>query len=818
MQDESRLGEILCRVVSILPARLLICRLLLCVFVFLWTVYVAVGTGVIFNRHALLSIGGQSYGSVTEDYKTCMILQHAGFSTVYLNDRLVYGLAPDDIAGTMRQRLRWATGSLQIMFQDSPLCKPGLSWAQRAVLFQSQFQYVVALPLLSIIVGPLLYMYFGITPISLENGIEFLALFVTYYWLNRWMIFLAARCGDVDSLELWRGSQQYIYMVPNHMIAIVNVIVAAVFTKRDIAFAVTEKRKKRHAKDVTAKRHGTHDDATEVHVDVIEKQGKKSKDNGVKRKSRGRTESARTPTQQIWADFRAQLVAALPFLLYYLLAIGGVIYNAVRFANDELNLTEGGAVLIAFAWSLLTMLYMWPVVGSFLSSTLGCGSCLQRVFGMSSVNGTLRSASNNGGGVEWKAVHRSPRHGSFAQTKSRTIKGKPSSMSSGCTRPSAATRIDVLRRQTLRSVVNAGFDIVRAHESSIGHRATNEKRRQHRDYDMMDDNGDGAHVEDVDVCDDDMDGGENRDPTAVAFATSNRLMKTPSLNLSLRKSAVARSRSSAHVLPLNESDPNTHGAAANHTQTFGRSRSVGNNRATYSVVENSLYGWVAAKSRSTSMHEGAERNDANCSSFTTYDNAAYFLNESYEDGDDGNSNTGAQSHRRLSLDQKQEEDGTSMTSWAPSAAVHAARTHSLSTTTTAALDVTAGGVFGGILASGRTWGSSDTARVSSTGAALAAASIATEYASSERNNNNSFSSPSLKMLAHSPRTASTKKGSRAGRSADEVPAPSIVLPTRPRFSISMYLFFIVNGLLFLFFVGGGIAFIVLEQTENNKTA
>ena len=37
-----------------------------------------VGTGVIFQRQALLSIGGQSYGSVTEDYLTCMQLQHAG--------------------------------------------------------------------------------------------------------------------------------------------------------------------------------------------------------------------------------------------------------------------------------------------------------------------------------------------------------------------------------------------------------------------------------------------------------------------------------------------------------------------------------------------------------------------------------------------------------------------------------------------------------------------------------------------------------------------------------------------------------------------
>jgi len=46
-----------------------------------------------------------------------------------------------------------------------------------------------------------------------------------------------------------------------------------------------------------------------------------------------------------------------------------------------------------------------------------------------------------------------------------------------------------------------------------------------------------------------------------------------------------------------------------------------------------------------------------------------------------------------------------------------------------------------------------------------------------------------------------------------MPVPSIILPKPPRFSVSMYLFFIVNGLLFAFFVVGGIIFIVLEAND-----
>ena len=40
------------------------------------------GTGVIFRKDILMSIGGQAYGSITEDYNTAMTLLSAGFATM----------------------------------------------------------------------------------------------------------------------------------------------------------------------------------------------------------------------------------------------------------------------------------------------------------------------------------------------------------------------------------------------------------------------------------------------------------------------------------------------------------------------------------------------------------------------------------------------------------------------------------------------------------------------------------------------------------------------------------------------------------------
>ena len=57
------------------------------------------GTGVIFRRDILVSIGGQSYGSITEDFNSAMSLMAAGFSSMYLNERLMFGMVPEDIGG-----------------------------------------------------------------------------------------------------------------------------------------------------------------------------------------------------------------------------------------------------------------------------------------------------------------------------------------------------------------------------------------------------------------------------------------------------------------------------------------------------------------------------------------------------------------------------------------------------------------------------------------------------------------------------------------------------------------------------------------------
>ena len=66
-----------------------------------------VGTGVVFRHKHLSSIGGFTYGSLTEDTATGLELHKAGFSSSYVPRVLQLGTTPPSLAGQYRQKIRW---------------------------------------------------------------------------------------------------------------------------------------------------------------------------------------------------------------------------------------------------------------------------------------------------------------------------------------------------------------------------------------------------------------------------------------------------------------------------------------------------------------------------------------------------------------------------------------------------------------------------------------------------------------------------------------------------------------------------------------
>ena len=131
------------------------------------------GTGVIFQRSTLVSVGGQSYGSITEDCNTSMQLLSSGFADMFLNERLVYGMAPEDLSGVFLQRARWAMGALQILYRDNPLRKRGLTMSQSFLFFEIGAHHYLAIGTALATIVPLVYVYVEASPVIVQYLWEF---------------------------------------------------------------------------------------------------------------------------------------------------------------------------------------------------------------------------------------------------------------------------------------------------------------------------------------------------------------------------------------------------------------------------------------------------------------------------------------------------------------------------------------------------------------------------------------------------------------------------------------------------------------------
>jgi cellulose synthase (UDP-forming) len=79
-----------------------------------WGLAFCCGTSSIIRFSALSEIGGFPTDSVTEDFLLTVRLRERGYRTLYLNEKLSVGLAPEGLREYATQRTRWCLGLVQI--------------------------------------------------------------------------------------------------------------------------------------------------------------------------------------------------------------------------------------------------------------------------------------------------------------------------------------------------------------------------------------------------------------------------------------------------------------------------------------------------------------------------------------------------------------------------------------------------------------------------------------------------------------------------------------------------------------------------------
>lgn len=141
------------------------------------------GTSALVRASALRAIGGFPTESVTEDLLLSLKMTGIGLRTVYLNEPLTAGLAPEGLQEYLTQRGRWCLGTMQIVRTPwGPLSRGPVPWLMRLHTLDTVLFWTVGalIRVLSLLV-PILYWWVGL--VVMETDLPSILEHLGPYWV-----------------------------------------------------------------------------------------------------------------------------------------------------------------------------------------------------------------------------------------------------------------------------------------------------------------------------------------------------------------------------------------------------------------------------------------------------------------------------------------------------------------------------------------------------------------------------------------------------------------------------------------------------------
>ena len=189
------------------------------------------GTNMAIRRTTLEEVGGMSEFSIAEDFLTSLLVHQKKWKSVYVDEVLAEGLAPEDFLSYYKQQFRWARGSLEVVFKYNPLFRRGLTFSQRVQYLSSASFYMSGLIVFLNAILPLIYFYAGIEPLAI--GTMTLALiFIPYIFVVLYTIQLTSNFSYT-----FRALSFSLSSFPIHLKAIWQIII-----RKKSGFVVTSKK------------------------------------------------------------------------------------------------------------------------------------------------------------------------------------------------------------------------------------------------------------------------------------------------------------------------------------------------------------------------------------------------------------------------------------------------------------------------------------------------------------------------------------------------------------------------------------------------
>lgn len=147
-----------------------------------WGAAFCCGTSSVIRFRTLEEIGGFPTDSVTEDFLVTLKINRNGWRTIYLNEALSSGLAPEGMREYLTQRGRWCLGLMQIIRSPlGPLSTQRLNLGYRIGLIDA-FLYWAGSFLFKLVClfAPIIYWFTGLT-VGSAPAADIINYFVPYY-------------------------------------------------------------------------------------------------------------------------------------------------------------------------------------------------------------------------------------------------------------------------------------------------------------------------------------------------------------------------------------------------------------------------------------------------------------------------------------------------------------------------------------------------------------------------------------------------------------------------------------------------------------
>ena len=158
------------------------------------------GSNAIFLREALEEVGGLATYSVTEDTATSIEVLSKGYRSLAVDKELTHGLAPEDADSLIKQRQRWARGTVQAIATKRFL-NNDLPWKAKWNFYVSYVYWWGFLRKLIFIISPIVCGIFGLV-IADVNILNILMFWIPYYFFYSWG---SSYVSDRTTSSFWGG-------------------------------------------------------------------------------------------------------------------------------------------------------------------------------------------------------------------------------------------------------------------------------------------------------------------------------------------------------------------------------------------------------------------------------------------------------------------------------------------------------------------------------------------------------------------------------------------------------------------------------------